>query len=109
MPLPLNQNRKRGWIGAAAALAAYAVPFALNIATSGGKPTRIPTPVMLSSRRNRRLLSGMADLTGRLKPATPLWTFWHTLEELRRAHEGDQQRLELESRVAECAEGPADG
>src|SRR5882672_1438508 len=107
MPLPLNQNRKRGGIGAAAALvAAYAVPFALNMAISGGTPTRIPTPVMLSSRRNRRLLSGMADLTGRLKPAPPLWTLLQTFEELRRAHQGDQQLLELEFRVAERAEGP---
>src|SRR5258708_37070590 len=47
--------------------------------------------------------------SGRLKPATPLWSFLHTLEELRRAHEGDQQLLELESRVAERAERPSNG
>src|SRR5438067_8763128 len=60
MPLPLNQSTTRGWIAASAAgVAAYAVPFALNIAASGGRPTRIAAPVMLMFRRNRRLLSGM--------------------------------------------------
>jgi hypothetical protein len=45
---------------AAPAVAAYAVPFELNIAASGGRPTRIAAPVMLMFLRNRRLLSGMA-------------------------------------------------
>src|SRR2546427_12565377 len=72
MPLPLNQKRKRGWIGpAAVGVAAYAVPFVLNIATSGGRPTRIAAPVMLRLLRKRRLLSGIGlSCGGRLKPAT---------------------------------------
>src|SRR5258705_13039271 len=38
-----------------------------------------------------------------------LWTLLHTFEELRRAHQGNQQLLELESRVAERAEDAANG
>jgi hypothetical protein len=46
MPLPLNQKTKRGWTAVSApAVAAYAVAFALNIAASGGRPTRIAAPV----------------------------------------------------------------
>src|SRR5262245_53386803 len=69
MPLPLNQKTKRGWTGAAAesTVAAYAVPFALNIAASGGRPTRIAAPVMLMFLRNRRLLSAMFCLRDGLK------------------------------------------
>src|SRR5438034_6985673 len=39
--------------------AAYAVPFKLNIAASGGNPTRIAAPDILKFLRNRRLLSAM--------------------------------------------------
>src|SRR5262245_15528528 len=75
MPLPLNQKTNRGWIAvaAASAVAAYAVPFALNIAASGGRPTRIAAPVMLMFRRNRRLVSGMLCLRDGLK-AVPYGT-----------------------------------
>src|SRR5207253_8103098 len=59
MPLPLNQNTKRGCTAASAPVAAYAVPFELNMAASGGRPTLIAAPVMLMFLRNRRLLSGM--------------------------------------------------
>ena len=67
MPLPLNQNRNRGWTAAAAGVAAYAVPLLLNIAASGGSPTRIAAPVMLRLRRNRRLLSGIGTPWSDLK------------------------------------------
>src|SRR5215831_6058626 len=40
MPLPLNQRTNRLSIGSVPAVAAYAVPVALNMETSGGRPTR---------------------------------------------------------------------
>src|SRR5438477_1967912 len=100
MPLPLNQKTKRGArapSAAASAAAAYAVPFVLNIAASGGRPTRIAAPVMLMLRRNRRLLSGM-----NVSPClTPSRVALHSLEELRRPHERHEQLPELEPRLAE--------
>src|SRR5207247_6015275 len=62
MPLPLNQKTKRGGTKPAAA---YAVPFELNMAASGGSPTRIAAPVMLIVLRSRRLLSGIGCLLWR--------------------------------------------
>src|SRR5205823_12362249 len=62
MPLPLNQNTKRGCTAASTPVAAYAVPLELNIAASGGRPTLIAAPGMLMFLRNRPLLSGMTDL-----------------------------------------------
>src|SRR6059036_2492908 len=97
MPLPLNQKTKR--VGTSPA--AYAVPFELNIAASGGSPTRIAAPVMLMFLRNRRLLSGIvwSPRTLRLR---------QSFQELRRADERQQQRLEAESRFLERRERAPD-
>src|SRR5687767_11883187 len=60
MPLPLNQKTKRGVIALAAPPgAAYAVPFDVNQAARGGRPTLIAAPAMPTPRRNRRLLTCM--------------------------------------------------
>src|SRR5207249_2356548 len=40
---------------------------------------------------------------------TTLWSLWQPLEELRRAHERDEQLLEPEPRVAKRAKCPANG
>src|SRR6185436_17179669 len=41
-----------------------------------------------------------------MAPAATLWRLRHALEKLRRAHERDEQLLELEPRVAERAKCP---
>src|SRR5438309_8445809 len=71
----------------------------LNIAASGGNPTRIAAPVMLMFLRNRLLLN---DITvSSVRPQSPVPVLRQPVEELRRAHQRDQQLLESESRLAE--------
>src|SRR5579871_7015503 len=61
MPLPLNQKTKRLSIGLAAPSAAYAVPWELNMLTSGGNPMRIALPASVIPFKKR-----LRDTLGRL-------------------------------------------
>src|SRR5687767_11191795 len=58
MPLPLNQTTNRFSTGAAVSFAsgdaAYAVPWPLNIDTSGGRPTTTDDCAAVSPFRKRR-------------------------------------------------------
>ena len=70
----------------------------LNMAASGGSPTRTAAPVMLTPLRNLRLLSILppvrylrAELAG----------LFHCLRNSRRSHQRNQQALELEPRRLE--------
>src|SRR5262245_39561119 len=56
MPLPLNHRAKRVSIALSRprAVAAYAVPLALNIEMSGGSPTLTLVPVSVSPFKNVR-------------------------------------------------------
>src|SRR5580704_5027392 len=71
MPLPLNQSTKREGIARdpVLAAAAYAVPLELNMAASGGSPTRTMDPAN-PPRRNKRRESGIyrSSITQRLLP-----------------------------------------
>ena len=84
--------------------AAYAVPFMLNMAASGGSPTWTAAPVMLMPLRNVRLLSCIICLRDgravRLKPAH-LATGAPFSQELRGFDQRNQQVLETEPRILE--------
>src|SRR5258708_3839096 len=71
----------------------------LNIAASGGSPTRMAAPVTLMFLRNRLLVSGISTSPwgrGNLR--------CDPLEKLRRANQRDQQFFESVSRVTERGE-----
>src|SRR5687768_10728865 len=98
MPFPLNQSRKRFSIGPPFlpfGAAANAVPLVLNIAASGGSPTRTTAPVRLTPRRNLRLLSAIAASSSNSRFGNLIMV--QTADKFRGTNQPDQKLFELES------------